>query len=355
MAPNRPHVITATSGRSFATFPAAVVVPIVNGREELLLLESQRRPGLWEPVNGAVEDDETLLEAALREVREEAGPDLRVRPLGVVHASTFAYDLRVRRMISVVYLMAYVCGAVVPGDDMRGSRVRWATFSAIESDGLRLLAPLDQAWLRRRTVELFRMWKRQPAVELQGPLSASGQSASVQADDARRWSDEPVRIVPYDATWPERFLEERGALSSAIADWAVGGIHHVGSTAVPGLEAKPVIDILVGVADLETSRQCFDPLAALGYLHAPYRADEMHWFCKPDPGHRTHHLHLVPAGSPRFRDELAFRDYLRGHADTAREYGALKRRLAEEFEHDREAYTAAKVDFIRAALDRAGE
>src|SRR6516165_2012795 len=74
MEPNRPHAITAASGRTFATFPAAVVVPIVNGREELLLLESQRRPGLWEPVNGAVEDDETLLEAALREVREEAVP-----------------------------------------------------------------------------------------------------------------------------------------------------------------------------------------------------------------------------------------------------------------------------------------
>jgi GrpB-like predicted nucleotidyltransferase (UPF0157 family)/ADP-ribose pyrophosphatase YjhB (NUDIX family) len=307
MEPNRPHAITATSGRSFATFPAAVVVSIVNWREELLLLESQRRPGLWEPVSGAVEHDETLLEAALREVREEAGPDLRVRPLGVVHASTFAYDPRVPRMISVVYLMAHDGGAVVPGDDMRGSGVRWATISVIESDGLRLLPPLDQAWLRGRIVELFRLWKRRPAVELQGHLSASGQSASAQAKGAGRWTDEPVRVVPYDATWPERFLAERAALSSSIADWAVGGIHHVGSTAVPGLEAKPVIDILIGVDDLETSRQCFEQLAALGYLYAPYRADEMHWFCKPDPGHRTHHLHLVPTDSPRFRDELASR------------------------------------------------
>jgi 8-oxo-dGTP pyrophosphatase MutT (NUDIX family) len=184
MRPIRPQAITATSGRSFATFPAAVVVPIVNKREELLLLESQRRPGLWEPVNGAVEDGETLLEAALREVREEAGPDLRVHPLGVVHASTFVYDARVPRMISVVYLMAHEFGAVVPGDDMRGSGVRWAAFSAIESHRLRLIAPLDQTWLRRRTVELFRLWKQQPAVELQGHLSASGQSASAQAEDA---------------------------------------------------------------------------------------------------------------------------------------------------------------------------
>src|ERR671934_1855234 len=106
-------MIAAASGRSFATFPAAVVVPIVNEREELLLLESPRRPGRWEPVNGAVDEGETLLEAALREVREEAGPDLRVRPLGVVHASTFAYDARVGRMISVVYLMAHDGGTAI--------------------------------------------------------------------------------------------------------------------------------------------------------------------------------------------------------------------------------------------------
>ena len=170
MEPDKPATISALSGRSFATFAAAVVVPIVNRREELLLLESQRRPGLWEPVNGAVDEGETLLEAALREVREEAGRDLRVRPLGVVHASTFAYDARVRRMISVVYLMAHEGGTPVAGDDMRGSRVRWATLSIIESDGLHLLAPLDQPWLRRRTVDLFRLWEPEPGHPLQGIL-----------------------------------------------------------------------------------------------------------------------------------------------------------------------------------------
>jgi 8-oxo-dGTP diphosphatase len=154
-------------GRSFATFPAAVVVPIVNRREELLLLESPRRPGWWEPVNGAVEAGETLLDAALREVREEAGPDLRARPLGVVHAETFAYGARISHMISVVYLMAHEGGAAVPGDDMRGSRVRWATLGDIDSDELRLLPPLDQAWLRRRTTDLFRLWEPEPAVQLQ--------------------------------------------------------------------------------------------------------------------------------------------------------------------------------------------
>jgi len=167
-------VIATSAGRVFEAHPAAVVVPIVNRSEELLLLESPLRPGWWEPVNGAVEARETLLEAALREVREEVGADVRVRPLGVVHASTFAYDARVTHMISVAYLMAYEGGTPQPGDDMRGSRVRWAAADEIEKDGLRLVPPLDQAWLRQRTLDLFRLWERAPAVPLQGPLTEGG-------------------------------------------------------------------------------------------------------------------------------------------------------------------------------------
>jgi GrpB-like predicted nucleotidyltransferase (UPF0157 family) len=158
--------------------------------------------------------------------------------------------------------------------------------------------------------------------------------------------------VPYDEAWPVRYAEERAALLAAIGDWVLGGVHHVGSTAVPGLDAKPTIDILVGVRDLQEARLSFDRLGALGYLYAPYRASEMHWFCKPDPSRRTHHLHLVATDSARFRDELAFRDHLRGHPDVAEEYARLKRRLANAFEHDREAYTAAKADFIRGVVDR---
>jgi 8-oxo-dGTP pyrophosphatase MutT (NUDIX family) len=174
MTPDRPHVIASSGERLFAMYPAAVVVPIVNGREELLLLESPRRPGWWEPVNGAMDAGETLLEAALREVREEVGPDLRVRPLGVVHASTFAYDALVKHVISVTYLMVHESGDPVPGDDMRGSRVRWASVDEVESEGLRMVPPLDQPWLRRRTIDLFRLWEPAPDVPLQGPLSDTG-------------------------------------------------------------------------------------------------------------------------------------------------------------------------------------
>jgi len=166
-------------------------------------------------------------------------------------------------------------------------------------------------------------------------------------------ADEPVRIVAADPDWPRRFEEERALLEPTIGAWAVGGIHHVGSTSVPGLDAKPIIDILVGVRDLDVSRECFEPLAKLDWLYAPYRTSEMHWFCKPHPSQRTHHLHLVPVGSERYRNELAFRDYLRAHPRSAAEYAALKRELAMRFVRDREAYTDAKSQFIHSTLAKA--
>src|SRR3954471_11998750 len=96
---------------------------------------------------------------------------------------------------------------------------------------------------------------------------------------------EPVRIEPYDPSWPARFEEERRALEKTLGNSITGGVHHVGSTSVPGLDAKPVIDILVGIDDLESSREFIEPLAGLGYMYSPYRPDEMLWFCKPNPAH----------------------------------------------------------------------
>lgn len=156
--------------------------------------------------------------------------------------------------------------------------------------------------------------------------------------------------MPYDPAWPARFEEERTALVAAIGEWLVGDVHHVGSTAVPGLEAKPIIDILVGVRDLEESLACFEPLAGLDYLYAPYLAEEMHWFCKPHPSRRTHHLHLVPTNSQRYSDELAFRNCLRADPGLAADYAALKQALAKRFADDRDAYTEAKSDFIGHAV-----
>jgi GrpB-like predicted nucleotidyltransferase (UPF0157 family) len=169
-------------------------------------------------------------------------------------------------------------------------------------------------------------------------------------------SDEPVHIVDYDPTWPARFDSERQLLLAVLEPWLAGPIEHVGSTAVPGLRAKPIIDIMAPVRSLESSRPAIDAVAALHYRYFPYRPDTMHWFCKPSPEARTHHLHLIPVGSPLWAERLAFRDYLRGHPETAAEYAALKERLAEQHRFDREAYTDAKLPFIQGvlAIARAG-
>jgi GrpB-like predicted nucleotidyltransferase (UPF0157 family) len=164
----------------------------------------------------------------------------------------------------------------------------------------------------------------------------------------------PVHIVPYDPSWPDQFEQERRLLTGILADWVKGGIEHVGSTAVPGLDAKPVIDIMVGVGSLEASRDAISVLEQNGYSYAPYRPDVMHWFCKPSPAFRTHHLHLVPYNSPLWKERLIFRNYLRSHLEVAREYAELKYRLAEQYRFDREAYTEAKGEFIQGVLRKAG-
>jgi GrpB-like predicted nucleotidyltransferase (UPF0157 family) len=168
------------------------------------------------------------------------------------------------------------------------------------------------------------------------------------------WNREaPVRVVPYDPSWPSLFDRERAMLERPLAPWLTGPIEHIGSTAVPGLAAKPVIDIMVAVESLAASRAAFRAVSELGYVHFPYRPDVMHWFCKPSPSLRTHHLHLVPFRSPLWMERLAFRDHLRRDPETARQYGELKQRLAVRYELDREAYTDAKEPFIRAVVARA--
>ena len=144
-------------------------------------------------------------------------------------------------------------------------------------------------------------------------------------------------------------------LERVVAPWLEGGVHHVGSTAVPGLAAKPVIDIMVGVRDLDEARAAIAVLAAESYCYFPYR-EYFHWFCKPSPQHRQFHMYLMEPSHPQWRARLAFRDWLRTHAETAADYEALKHELADRYRDDREAYTDAKAEFVERvvalALDR---
>ncbi|MGN6664033.1 MAG: GrpB family protein [Solirubrobacterales bacterium] len=163
--------------------------------------------------------------------------------------------------------------------------------------------------------------------------------------------DEAIRILPYDPGWPDSFAAERELLSAALGTELTDEIHHVGSTAVPGLAAKPTVDILVGVPGLDEARRHFGALRRLEYRYAPYLPEQMHWFCKPSPQRRLFHLHLVPTGSTRYRQELEFRDRLRSDSRLAGEYEELKRSLAERIAAGREAYTDAKAGFILRALN----
>ena len=158
--------------------------------------------------------------------------------------------------------------------------------------------------------------------------------------------DAAVHIVPYDSTWPRAFEVERARLATILGPWLAGPIEHIGSTAVPGLTAKPVIDIMAGVQALETSRPAIAAATELGYRYWPYQADIEHWFCKPSPAFRTHHLHLIPVGTPQWLRPIAFRNYLRAHAQVAHEYAVLKQRLAQEHRLDRERYTDSKRPFM---------
>ena len=167
-------------------------------------------------------------------------------------------------------------------------------------------------------------------------------------------SEAPIHVVPYDPNWVGQFEREKAVLEKLLAPWRRGPIEHVGSTAIPGLCAKPVIDMMVGVTSLSESEPAKAALREAGYQYAEYKTDVMHWFCKPSFAMRTHHLHLIPYGAPLWHDRLKFRDVLRADPALAADYAALKLDLANKFEFDREAYTEAKSPFIARTLASAG-
>jgi GrpB-like predicted nucleotidyltransferase (UPF0157 family) len=167
-------------------------------------------------------------------------------------------------------------------------------------------------------------------------------------------NDAPIELEPYNAQWPMRFELEAKSLNALLKPWLAGAIEHIGSTAVQGMSAKPVIDIMAPVRSLEQAKPAIEALSPFGYCYFPYKAEVMHWFCKPSPALRTHHLHLVVAGSALWLERIAFRDALRKNALLAAQYQSLKQRLAGEHAHDREAYTAGKSPFVQSVLRRAG-
>lgn len=181
-------------------------------------------------------------------------------------------------------------------------------------------------------------------------IDTTGLTAEEVADAI--WADihEAVAVVPYDPTWPTQFETERTRIAAALGDLALE-IHHIGSTAIPGMDAKPIIDTMMTVRHLDDAIDCIAPLQALGYAFIDYPQNtDRRFFRKGKP--RTHHLHIVEAGSQSLIDHLAFRDALRTDADLRREYQELKRALRTKYKHDRATYSESKGAFVQKVLAR---
>lgn len=161
-----------------------------------------------------------------------------------------------------------------------------------------------------------------------------------------------IEVVPYDPNWIDLFQAEAAALRHIFTDNVVT-VHHIGSTAVPGLAAKPTIDILLEVKDIEQVDQHNAQMAELGYeAWGEYRIPGRRFFVKGDTK-RTHHVHVFQTGSHKIARHLHLRDYLIAHPAEARAYAELKLKLATQFAHDRRGYVTNKQDYVKALEKRA--
>jgi GrpB-like predicted nucleotidyltransferase (UPF0157 family) len=165
-----------------------------------------------------------------------------------------------------------------------------------------------------------------------------------------------IVVSDYDPNWPTLFKQERTRIKNALGSFALA-IEHVGSTAVPGLPSKPIIDLLIGVPSLEEAKQrCIEPIEALGYNYLPEYASWLPgelFFRKGPPGPWTHHVHLMEPFHPRWEARLVFRDYLRAHPEAARAYADIKRALAASSKDNIEAYRNGKNAFVEETTAKA--
>lgn len=161
-----------------------------------------------------------------------------------------------------------------------------------------------------------------------------------------------VTLRPYDVQWAKLFEAERLRLKTVLGDEA--DVQHIGSTSVPGLQAKPILDVGVGVENFDAAFAYAKPLEKLGYT---FRGEQgiprRHYFVKGADNNRTHHLHMLERTNAEWHRLLFFRDFLRTRPDALEQYQKLKTHLAEQFPKDREAYTDGKHTFVQDILSRA--
>jgi GrpB-like predicted nucleotidyltransferase (UPF0157 family) len=163
---------------------------------------------------------------------------------------------------------------------------------------------------------------------------------------------EDVILSPYDLDWPRAFATERERLMSLFCPQFLQ-LEHFGSTAIPDMPAKPIIDVLAGVSSMAVADSLVEPILESGYTTSREFNDTLRdrrWFMRSFGGRRTHHLHIVVSDSRAWCERLAFRDKLRSSAALAKQYAELKFELASRFKNDREAYTNAKSQFVAYVL-----
>ncbi|HEX2186232.1 MAG TPA: GrpB family protein [Chloroflexota bacterium] len=163
---------------------------------------------------------------------------------------------------------------------------------------------------------------------------------------------EPIVVVHYDPAWPVWFREAAARFRAVLGGVAVR-IDHIGSTAVPGLAAKPVLDVQISVAAFEPLAAYRDPLEGLGYVYRAENTERTKRYFREPPGSQRTHVHVRRWGSWSEQFALLFRDYLRVHPAAAGRYAALKLELAQRYRHDRSGYVAAKEPFIWATMREA--
>lgn len=160
-----------------------------------------------------------------------------------------------------------------------------------------------------------------------------------------------LRLSPYDPNWPLLFLAEKERLFASLGNDLLD-VQHIGSTSIPGMPAKPILDIGVAVENFEEASRCISLLAHLNYTYKGENGiPRRHYFVKGEP--RTHHLHMLEIASEEWKNHLLFRDYLRANSTSAQAYASLKQSLSIRFATDREAYQTGKENFIKAVLHKA--
>jgi GrpB-like predicted nucleotidyltransferase (UPF0157 family) len=281
---------------------------------------------------------------------------------------TLGYENRGERVMSGMFLLVKRTDDPAPGQTCRNSDGEITTRTHV----LHLMETSHPEWQRHiifrdylrqdgavaaRYAELKRTLAQKHGLDISAYTEGKSAFTEVVIGRARAGPPVAVRIVEYDLSWPAVYEDEKRRILAACGEWLVN-LEHIGSTSVPGLAAKPVIDVMATITTLNDTNSIIEPLTGLGYDYVPEYEVEMpqrRYFRKGRRGSDgdKYHLHVVEPDSEFWRRHLAFRDYLRAHTEAAREYAELKRRLAAEHGTDMDAYTDAKTEFVRGIEEKA--